>query len=55
MCESMREAVESARSNAEEGDVVLLSPACASFGLFESYSDRGDAFKRLVTGACRRD
>ncbi len=55
MCESMREAVESARSSAEEGDVVLLSPACASFGLFESYSDRGDAFKRLVTGACRRD
>ena len=37
MCESMREAVESARSNAEEGDVVLLSPACASFGLFESW------------------
>lgn len=48
LCESMQEAVESARGTAEAGDVVLLSPACASFGLFASYAERGRVFRRLA-------
>ena len=45
---SMEEAIQFARLMAEPGDTVLLSPACASFDLFENYEDRGDTFKRLV-------
>jgi len=45
---SMEEAVKYAKEFAEEGDVVLLSPACASFDLFKSYEDRGEQFKKQV-------
>lgn len=44
----MNEAVKAAQKLAERGDVVLLSPACASFDLFESYEDRGKQFKAAV-------
>lgn len=46
--ESMEEAIQYAQLMAEPGDTVLLSPACASFDMFENYEDRGDTFKRLV-------
>lgn len=45
---SMKEAVQLAAKVAEEGDTVLLSPACASFDLFTSYEDRGTQFKNEV-------
>ena len=45
---SMTEAIKSSYYLAKEGDIVLLSPACASFDLFESYEDRGKQFKRAV-------
>ncbi len=44
----MNEAVKAAQKLSERGDVVLLSPACASFDLFESYEDRGKQFKAAV-------
>ncbi|HSK12373.1 MAG TPA: hypothetical protein VK907_04110, partial [Phnomibacter sp.] len=45
---SMEDAVKSAYRLAEKGDVVLLSPACASFDLFQNYEDRGKQFKSAV-------
>ncbi|UZD37098.1 UDP-N-acetylmuramoyl-L-alanine--D-glutamate ligase [Capnocytophaga ochracea] len=45
---SMDEAVKLAQSFAQEGDTVLLSPACASFDLFKNYEERGDLFKAAV-------
>lgn len=46
--QSMEHAVKSAYFLAESGDVVLLSPACASFDLFNNYEDRGRQFKDVV-------
>jgi UDP-N-acetylmuramoylalanine--D-glutamate ligase len=46
--DNMRDAVNTARHIAEKGDTVLLSPACASFDLFDNYEDRGNQFKREV-------
>jgi len=45
---TLKEAVEFAASGAERGDVVLLSPACASFDMFVDYQERGRQFKALV-------
>ncbi|MBS1978630.1 MAG: UDP-N-acetylmuramoyl-L-alanine--D-glutamate ligase [Bacteroidetes bacterium] len=46
--QSVEELVRMARSEAKSGDVVLLSPACASFDLFKNYEDRGNQFRAAV-------
>lgn len=43
-----KEAVQMSKFAAKPGDVVLLSPACASYDMFEGYEDRGEQFKRAV-------
>jgi UDP-N-acetylmuramoylalanine--D-glutamate ligase len=47
-CETLEGAVGEAAAEAQEGDTVLLSPACASFDQFRDFEDRGDRFKALV-------
>jgi UDP-N-acetylmuramoylalanine--D-glutamate ligase len=46
--QTVKELVRMALKAASEGDVVLLSPACASFDLFKNYEDRGDQFREAV-------
>lgn len=45
---SLEEAVSKAKDTAQSGDVVLLSPACASFDMFRDFEDRGRQFKEMV-------
>jgi UDP-N-acetylmuramoylalanine--D-glutamate ligase len=47
----MQEAINLAQAHSQSGDVVLLSPACASFDLFKNYEHRGDVFRELVLSA----
>ncbi|MDX2350328.1 MAG: UDP-N-acetylmuramoyl-L-alanine--D-glutamate ligase [Porticoccus sp.] len=47
---SLQSAVEAAQQVVEAGDVVLLSPACASFDMFSSFEDRGEQFAKVVEG-----
>ncbi len=51
--ESMKEAVRAAYSEALIGDVVLLSPACASWDMYRNYEERGEDFKRVVNALAR--
>ncbi len=44
----MKEAVKIAKQKAAAGDIVLLSTACASFGIFKNYKERGNLFKQYV-------
>ncbi|MFW0083440.1 MAG: UDP-N-acetylmuramoyl-L-alanine--D-glutamate ligase, partial [Coxiella-like endosymbiont] len=46
--DSMNEAVNQAATVARAGDVVLLSPACASYDMFRNYEHRGDVFINIV-------
>lgn len=48
---NMNDIVTEAKNKAQPGDIVLLSTACASFGMFNNYKDRGDQFKTIVTSA----
>lgn len=47
-CESLERAVTTANQKARQGDVVLLSPACASYDMFENYEQRGEVFTQLA-------
>ena len=49
-CADLRDAVERSRALAKPGDVVILSPASASFDRFKNFEERGNVFKELVNG-----
>ena len=55
LAKDLAEAVTMSRQLAKKGDVVLLSPACASFDMFRDYEDRGRQFKKLVMELKERD
>ena len=52
--ETMEHAVQLASEYAKSGDVIVLSPASASFGMFQNEFDRGDQFNLAVEELCRR-
>ena len=49
LLENLQEAVHYCAEHAKEGEAVLLSPACASWGQFDNYEQRGDMFKKYVS------
>ncbi len=49
-CEGLEDAVRRSAAAAQPGEVVLLSPACASFDAFENYERRGERFREIVAG-----
>jgi UDP-N-acetylmuramoylalanine--D-glutamate ligase len=53
--EMMAEAIREAIAHARPGDVVMLSPACASFDQFRDYEARGDAFRQIVAALTEQD
>jgi UDP-N-acetylmuramoylalanine--D-glutamate ligase len=53
--EMMAEAIRAAIGHAKSGDVVMLSPACASFDQFRDYEARGDAFRQIVAALTTQD
>ena len=48
MCENLEQTVNLAKKLARPGNVVLFSPASASFDMFKDFADRGNQFKKLV-------
>lgn len=48
LCESFDDSVAAARRDSRSGDVILLSPGCASWGQFRDYRERGERFRRLA-------
>ena len=48
MCDTLQEAIDVAKKSAKRGDVVLFSPASASFDMFKDFADRGRKFKKMV-------
>jgi UDP-N-acetylmuramoylalanine--D-glutamate ligase len=53
--EMMAEAIREAIAEAKPGDVVMLSPACASFDQFRDYEARGDVFRQIVAALTQSD
>lgn len=47
-CDSLKEAVEKAYQEAQSGDVIIMSPASASFDMFKNFEERGNMFKQIV-------
>ncbi len=50
LCDSLEEAIDTCYAEAKSGEAVLLSPACASWGMFKNYEERGKVFKDYVKG-----
>ena len=48
MCDTLEQTIEIAKKSAKKGDIVLFSPASASFDMFKNFADRGNQFKDLV-------